>query len=541
MTSSMKLLLLIFAFEVAADSAASWTPLDPRWCLLRHTAVAQSAAVTMLSSSPQWVSSAVRVSADPSGTDLRLITTRAVTKGELLLRIGSEHVLSARAAFADSEFGATAAALYAAAHEPPGARGFLSQDAASALREDPERRVAFFAWLHREVFGRTNSSFAPLLRLLPCAAHAAHLPLLWGPEDTEAGLRAPLFGSMLAARLAHKNLTLATLRATFWRGDNVSADVQAREHAWLEAMHDSRSFGAATPADSLKLMPFLDLFNHMDGAPAPFHTLRPFNASVDTADPAWGPTYSVGDSVGDESNAPSHRQTQRMSSYSQVAHASLCEGEEVFSNYDGGGGASGLKGCAAAKLLYYGFAVGADCGTLIASDWAAGCGVAAGETLRSGRRRPPPESLERIIRDIDDLVAGAEPGHPWDIAFFVGDEHGLSSAVHVAQALSHPADATSEDSHAAVAACLADTAAASAERLRNTRAASWAMWETGQRGLTTSNGLAIDAIFAGAIRAAEFLERVAQNVTATHLGLHASVRARKRARRGAPAPAKTEL
>ena len=506
--------------------SSAWDPLDPRWCLYRRSAPAQRELLDFLATSPHFFSS-VRLAPSPSDGGLRVLAARALKRGEVALRIGAEHALSARTAFADASFGAEAAALYS------GAAADLSAEAAAALREDPERRVAFVAWLHREVFLRNGTSpWAPLLRALPCAAEVAHLPLLWGAGDLAAAMGAPLLGPFLAERLALQNLTLGALRGTFWRGDAAAAGARrVAEHAWVEAMHDSRAYGAADPVDALKLLPLIDMFNHAAGAPAPVHTLRPFDSSSDVADPPLAPTWAAGGGASTgaaaAARAPSRR-THRMAHYAQAAHADLREGEEVFSNYDGasggggGGGRGGRDACAFAKLISYGFAGGNDCGALTAADWAAGCGTAAAGTLRAGRRQPTPPGIESIVGDVDAAVGGGGGGgRPWEISVFAGDARGLASAAQVAHTLSAPVGDSAASSLGAVAACLGGTARAAAERTRAARAAAWARWEAGQPGLSPKNAFAVDAVFAGALRAVAYLEREAHNASASFLGVAA--------------------
>ena len=79
------------------------------------------------------------------------------------------HALSARTAFADADFAPRASSLYAAAAAAADGGG-LPAAAAAELRGDPERRLAFLAWLHHHVFVlRGASPWAPLLRALPTA------------------------------------------------------------------------------------------------------------------------------------------------------------------------------------------------------------------------------------------------------------------------------------------------------------------------------------------------------------------------------------
>ncbi len=532
-------MLLLLLPYIAGSPAAEWDPLDARWALHRHSPGAQHAFLAALSTSPHFLSSALRVETDSSDGGLRVVAARPLKRGELVLRVDAAHALSARTAFADADFAPRAASLYAAAAAAGGAGGGgggLPAAAAAELRGDPERRLAFLAWLHHHVFVlRGASPWAPLLRALPTAQEVGYLPLLWGERDAAAAAGAPLFGALLAARRALAARSLAALRGSFWRGGSSSARATA-ELAYLEAILDSRSYAAANPVDAYSLLPFVDLFNHAEGAQPPGRSLRPFNASRDAVDPPGGPVFEGGGvplavAGGGAPFVPS-RAAYRIAVYTQVAHADVAEGAEVFSNYGGGGGSGGgsgggggggdgdaVKACAASRLLHYGFSKGADCGALRAEDWAAGCGRAAGALARAGARRAAPPGAAPLLAAIDALAAGGGGGDaaPWEMAIYGGDVEALASAVGVAAALAAPAGAEPAAARASAAGCLRGAAAAAAARTRAAHAALQAQWAAGAPGPSAAAAAALGAVFEGAARAAAWAEGAAEGAAALAL------------------------
>ncbi len=503
--------------------------MDARWALYRHSPGAHRALVAALATSPHFSSSALRVETDASDGGLRVVAARPLKRGELVLRVDAAHALSARTAFADAAFAPRAAALYAAAAAAHG--GGLPTAAAAELRGDPERRLAFLAWLQHHVFVlRGASPWAPLLRMLPTAAEVAYLPLLWGERDVAAAAGAPLFGALLGARRALSARALAALRGSFWSGGGEgAAPRRAAELAYLEAVLDSRSYAAANPVDAYALLPFVDLLNHAEGAQPPGRSLRPFNASRDSEDAPGGPVFEGGGvrlavAGGGAPFVPT-RAAYRVAVYTQVAHADVEEGAEVFSNYGGGGGGGGggdgaVKACAASRLLQYGFAKGADCGALRAEDWAAGCGRAARALARAGARRAAPPGAEPLLAAIDALAAGGGGGGggggdaPWEMGIFGGDVEALASAVGVAAALAAPAGAAPDAARSSAAACLRGAAAAAAARTRAAHAALQAQWEAGAPGLSPAAAAALSAVFEGAARAAAWAEGAAESAAA---------------------------